>query len=67
MAGFFVAGFLVGASAFSAGLASAFDSAAGFDSALAAGLRLSSLTSVTSSFVSAWRWPLRRLEAFLAL
>jgi hypothetical protein len=33
---------------------------AGFSFAFAAGLRVRSLTSVTSSLVSSWRWPARR-------
>src|SRR5690349_8396971 len=63
-AGFFVAGF---ASAFFAGsffaagfFAAGFSAAAGFSSFAAAGLRLSNLTSVTSSLVSSERWPARR-------
>ncbi len=53
-AGFFAAGFF--AAGFSA--ASAFGSSASF---LAAGLRVSIFTSLTSSFVSDERWP-RRLR-----
>ena len=61
-AGFFAAGFVrppASASPPGFGFASAF-SAVGFASAFAAGLRVKSLTSVTSSRVSSWRWPARR-------
>ena len=55
---------LLAAGAFAAGLSAAGSAASAF---LAAGLRVKSLTSVTSSRVSSERWPRRRRYPFFAL